>query len=68
MSTEVLALQLTEIARSGIPPKDWSIGLQVMLEKIARVCLVEKLQAIQLYKTDFNCFNQSSLADMQYKS
>jgi hypothetical protein len=68
MSAEVLALQLTVIARSGIPLKDWSIELQVMLEKIAGVCLVEKLQAIQMYKADFNCYNQSSLADMQCKS
>ena len=29
-----------------------------MLEKIAGVCLVEKLQAIQLYDVDFNCYNQ----------
>ncbi len=28
------------------------------LEKIAGVCLVEKLSAIQLYKADFNCYNQ----------
>ncbi len=34
------------------------VGLQVMLEKIAGVCLVEKLQAIQLYEADFNCYNQ----------
>jgi hypothetical protein len=46
MSTEVLALQLTVIAQSGIPPEDWSAGLQVMLEKIAGICLVEKLHAI----------------------
>jgi hypothetical protein len=58
MSTEVLALQLTVIARSGIPSEDWSIELQVMLEKIAGLCLVEKLWAIQLYKADFNCYNQ----------
>ncbi len=43
MSTGVLALQLTIIACSGIPPESWSVGLQVMLEKIAGVCLVEKL-------------------------
>jgi hypothetical protein len=42
----VLALQLTVIARSGVPPENWSVGLQVMLEKIAGVCLVEKLCAI----------------------
>jgi hypothetical protein len=29
-----------------------------MLEKIAGVCLVEKLQAIQLYEANFNCYNQ----------
>jgi hypothetical protein len=34
-STKVLAQQLTVIARSGIPPESWSIGLQVMLEEIA---------------------------------
>jgi hypothetical protein len=57
-NTEVLALQLTVIAQSDIPPEDCSVGLQVMLEKIARVCLVEKLWAIQLYVADFNCYNQ----------
>ena len=29
-----------------------------MLEKIAGVCLVEKLCTMQLYKLDFNCYNQ----------
>ena len=57
-STEILARQLTVIARSGIPPESWSVGLQVMLEKIAGVCLVKKLQAIQFYEADFNCYNQ----------
>jgi hypothetical protein len=42
----VLAQQLTVIARSGIPPESWSIGLQVVLEKIAGICLVAKLWAI----------------------
>jgi hypothetical protein len=67
LSTEVLALQLTVIPRSGIPPENWSIELQVNLEKIAGICLVEKLSAIQLYKADFNCYIQSSLADRQCK-
>jgi hypothetical protein len=58
MSSEVLALQLTVIARSSIPPKNWSVGLQVMLEKIAGVCLMEKLCAIQLYEADFYFCNQ----------
>jgi hypothetical protein len=56
--SEVLALQLTVVVRSGIPPKNWSVGLQVMLEKIAGVCLVKKLCTIQLYEADFNCYNQ----------
>jgi hypothetical protein len=67
LSTEILAQQLTMIARSGILPENWSIGLQVMLEKIAGVCLVEKLQAIQLYEADFNCYNQFILAARQCK-
>jgi hypothetical protein len=58
LSTEVLATQLMVIAWSGIPPDSWSVGLQVMLEKIAGACLVEKLRAIQLYEADFNCYNQ----------
>ena len=58
ISTRILAQQLTAVAVSGIPPESWSIGLQVILEKITGVCLVEKLQAIQLYKANFNCYNQ----------
>jgi hypothetical protein len=46
--TGVLALQLTVIACSGVPPESYSVGLQVMLEKIAGLCHVEKLRAIQL--------------------
>jgi hypothetical protein len=45
-STKVLAQQLTVIARSGIPPESWSVGLQVVLEKIAGICLVATLWAI----------------------
>jgi hypothetical protein len=58
INTKILAQQFTVIARSRIPPESWSIGLQVMLEKIFRVCLVEKLRAIQLFEVDFNCYNQ----------
>jgi hypothetical protein len=49
-------------AHSGRP--EWNSArkleywTQVMLEKIAGVCLVEKLRAIQLYEADFNCYNQ----------
>ncbi len=54
----MLAQQLTVIGRSGTPPESWSVGLQVILEKFAGVCLVEKLWVTQLYKADFNCYNQ----------
>jgi hypothetical protein len=59
ISTKILTQQLTVVAQSGIPPRNWTISLQVMLEMIAGVCLVEKLRAIQLYKADFNCYSQS---------
>jgi hypothetical protein len=58
ISTRILAQKLTVVARSRIPPESWSIGLQVILKKIAGICLVEKLQAIQLYKANFNCYDQ----------
>ena len=45
-STNLLSQQLTIIARSRVPHKSWSVGLQVMLEKIAGICLVDKLRAI----------------------
>ncbi len=32
-------------------PESWSVGLQVMLEKIAGVWVVKKLQVIQLYES-----------------
>ena len=34
ISTRILAQQLTVVARSGILPESWSIGLQVMLETL----------------------------------
>jgi len=43
MSTKVLALQLMVIVCSGVSPDTWSVGLKEMLEKIAGICLMEKL-------------------------
>ncbi len=34
ISARILAQQLTVVARSGILPESWSIGLQVMLETL----------------------------------
>ena len=39
-------------------PERWNILLQVLLDKIAGVCLVKKLRYIQLYEADFNFFQQ----------
>jgi hypothetical protein len=37
ISTKILAQQLTVVAQRGISPESWSIGLRVMLEKIAKI-------------------------------
>ena len=43
--------------RTGSPLTRWTIGLAVMLEKIAGVILAEKLRAILLMEADFNFGN-----------
>ena len=58
LSSEIHAQQLTIIARSSVYPERWNVSLQVLLEKIAGVCLVKKLSYIQLYESDFNFFQQ----------
>jgi hypothetical protein len=52
------------IARTGSPPTPswWGCGLNVLLEKIAGVALVHKLQAILLMEADFNM--QASVTSM----
>ena len=52
------AFQMTTIIQTGLRPARWGIALQVMLEKIAGVCLVTKLRSIQLYEADYNWFNK----------
>lgn len=42
--------------RSGVHPLRWGTALQVLLEKVAGVCLVDKLRSIQLYEADLNWF------------
>jgi hypothetical protein len=56
--SEIFALQMsTIIHHTGIHPSRWGVALQVMIEKIAGVCLVTKLRSIQLYEADYNWFN-----------
>ena len=50
------ATQMNLIVSSGIHPLRWGNALQVMLEKVAGVCLVDKLRSIQLYEADLNWF------------
>ena len=56
--SDIFALQMNTIVSSGIHPSRWGVALQVMLEKIAGVCLVDKLRSIQLYEADYNWFNK----------
>ena len=49
---------MTTIIQTGLRPARWGVALQVMLEKIAGVCLVTKLRSIQLYEADYNWFNK----------
>ena len=53
-----LAKKITVIARSSCPPKRWGSGLQLMLEKIAGIALINKLQAILLMEVDYNFNNK----------
>ena len=56
--SEFFAFQMTMIIQTGLRPARWGVALQVMLEKIAGVCLVTKLRSIQLYEADYNWFNK----------
>lgn len=53
---EIFANQMNLIIKSGTHPTRWGIALQVMLEKVAGVCLIDKLRSIQLYEADLNWF------------
>ena len=55
--SEIHALKVSLISRTGSAPLRWSKGLNVMLEKLAGVALVTKLRAILLMEADFNFHN-----------
>ena len=40
--SKINAQQVTVIARSGLSPVRWRMSLQVLLEKLAGICLVKK--------------------------
>jgi hypothetical protein len=56
--TNFLSWKITLIAQGRCPPDHWGHGLQVMLEKVAGVALVNKLQAILLMEANFNYMNK----------
>jgi hypothetical protein len=56
--TNFLAWKLSLISECGCLPERWGYGLQVLLEKIAGVTFVTKLQAILLMEGDFNYMNK----------
>ena len=66
--SDIFALQMNTIVASGIQPARWGVALQVMLEKIAGVCLVDKLRSIQLYEADYNWFNKFVFNDGALKA
>jgi hypothetical protein len=57
------ASQVTTIIQTGLHQAQWGVALQIMLEKIAGVCLVMKLRSIQLYEADYNWFNKFTFND-----
>ena len=54
--SQTFADQMNLIIESGIHPRRWGNALQVMLEKVAGICLVDKLRSIQLYEADLNWY------------
>ena len=66
--SDIFALQMNTIVASGIAPARWGVALQVMLEKIAGVCLVDKLRSIQYYEADYNWFNKFVFNDGALKA
>ena len=66
--SDIFALQMNTIVTSGIQPARWGVALQVMLEKIAGVCLVDKLRSVQLYEADYNWFNKFVFNDGALKA
>jgi len=42
---------------TGLTPKRWQQSINVLLEKVARVNQVDKLQIIHLFEADFNANN-----------
>lgn len=52
------------IVHSGVPTDRWSVAHQVLLEKVAGVCLVDKLYSIQLYEPDYKWFQKNIFNDI----
>lgn len=46
--SDFFAFQMTTIVCTGLRPAQWGVALQIMLEKIAGMCLVDKLRSIHL--------------------
>ena len=52
------AKKISFVAATGCAPDRWSVGLTVLLEKVAGIALVHKLRAILLMEADFNMHNR----------
>jgi hypothetical protein len=58
-----MAKQMNVIIQSGVHPLRWGVALQVLLEKVAGMCLVDKLRSIQLYEADVNWYMKFIFSD-----
>ena len=58
-------VKLSEYAKRGLPPARWSFGITVLLENIMGNTYVNKLQAICLFKADFNWLNKLIFAKIK---
>ena len=56
--SEVHALKLSLITKTGSTPDRWAQGLNVILEKTAGIALITKMRAILLMEADFNFHNK----------
>jgi len=58
LTEKINRLMATLPLMTGISPQRWRQTLNVMLEKVAGNCAVEKLRIIMLFEDDFNNNNK----------
>jgi hypothetical protein len=67
MLSEIHAMMTEMAMKGGFAYSRWKEGLSVMIPKITGACTVNRLQAILLFKGDFNWANTLLFADRMFK-